>query len=511
MAWILPSGSLLQAADEKVVAVTFDKLQPVLQKRCGSCHGRNEPRSGLDLTNLAGLKAGSESGPVVVSGKPELSLLYLTAAHIDGPTMPPGKERIPSSELQLFHDWIIGGLQERGGTSPSASMTETASDKLPQQVPVTPLIRPTATTALAIDPQGKLIAVSGIRQVVLLDARTYQPVTAFPFPEGEVFALKFSHDGEWLVTGGGLSAASGKVVIFDVASGKRLLETPEDRDSVLCVDITADRQTIAWSGPWRTVKVMNVPSQTVALTLTGPTDWVLSVALSPDGRLVAASDRFGGVRIWNAATGKEFWNLRGHTGAVPQLVWSPKSDHLLTVGEDESARLWDLHTGDQAAAWELALGGLRAADWHATNVIAVGGRNNRALLLDPHGNTLTELPLSDEVTKIAFSSDGARVLIADAAGRIAPFEVSNGQLTGAFSLPVSQPVARVEVPWPTRTRPIRSVASSAKPKSTASPEAELLEAVLEAEAAVRSTEESLAKLRATAERLRKILAESDAR
>ncbi len=509
--WMLSCASFMQAADEKVVAVTFDKLQPVLQKRCGSCHGRNEPRSGLDLTNLTGLKAGSESGPVVVSGKPELSLLYLTAAHLDGPKMPPGKERIPSSELQLFHDWIAGGLQERGGAVPSTAMNSAVPASLPALVAVTPLTRPTATTALAVDPRGKLIAVSGIQQVVLLDAKTHQPTTAFPFPEGEVFALKFSQDGEWLVAGGGLGAASGKVVIFEVATGKRILETPEERDSVLSIDITPDRQTLAWGGPWRTVKVLNVSSQKITATLSGPTDWVLSVCLSPDGRLVAGSDRFGGVRVWNIATGKEFWNLRGHTGAVPKVVWSPTSDQLLSVGEDGTARMWDLHTGEITSLCELKLGGLWAADWHASNVIAIGGRHRKGALLSSKGQTLFELPITDETTEIAFTADGSQVLLADAGGRITPFAVASGKPIEPFSLPLAAAatLARVEVPWPPRTRPVRNVPPQSK--STASPEDELLQAVLEAEEAVKTTEASLVKLRETAGRLRKILAERDPR
>src|SRR5262245_20696213 len=92
-----PGVPLSRAADpkpatekEKSAAVTFETLKPVLQKRCASCHGGSEPKGGLVLTTLAGLKAGSESGPIVVSGKPQESMLYLVTAHLDGPKMPPG-------------------------------------------------------------------------------------------------------------------------------------------------------------------------------------------------------------------------------------------------------------------------------------------------------------------------------------------------------------------------------------------------------------------------------------
>lgn len=508
---MLPPLSFVHAADEPEGVVTFDKLQTVLKKRCTSCHGGNEPRSGLDLTTLAGLKAGSESGPVVVAGKPEESLLYTLTAHLEGPKMPPGKDRIPSQEIKVFHDWIAGGMLERPGSKPkpkvpgSASENRLATDTHPTIVAVTPLKLPTALTALAVDPAGETIAVSGIQQVVLLDSQTHLPKKAFPFPEGDVFALKFSRDGSWLVAGGGRGGASGKVVLFEVATGKRILEAPEERDTVLCVDITADNKYLAWGGPWKTIKVLNISKENLVSTLAGPTDWVLSVGFSPDGRLVAGSDRFGGLRIWKVSDGKEFLNLRGHTGAVPKFVWSPNSDHLLSVGDDATARVWDLHTGEATATWELKLGGLWAADWHQSNVIAIGGRNKKAILLNPAGKLLHELTLKDEATKVVFTTDGSQLLVADAAGQITPFTVINGQPAKAFSLPIAEPLAQIDLPWPGRTRPVKEVRVTAV--ESVSAEDELLQAVQDAEESLKTAEAALVKLRESAARLRKSLSE----
>ena len=507
----LPLVSFVHAADEPDGVVTFDKLQTVLKKRCTSCHGGNEPRSGLDLTTLAGLKAGSESGPVAVPGKPEESLLYTLTAHLEGPKMPPGKDRIPSLEIKVFHDWIAGGMLERPGSKPKPKMSGSTSEASsttadrPTIVAVTPLKQATAITALAVNPAGDTIAVSGLQQVVLLDLQTHSPKKAFPFPEGEVFALKFSQDGNWLVAGGGRGGASGKVVILDVASGKRILETPEERDTVLSVDITADNKYLAWGGPWRTVKVLNIPKQKLVSTLTGPTDWVLSVGFSPDGRLIAGSDRFGGLRLWKVSDGKEFLNLRGHTGAVPKFVWSPNSDHLLSIGEDATARVWDLHTGNATSTWELKLGGLWAADWHPSNVIALGGRDKRAILLNPEGKQLYELTLKDEATRVVFIPDGSQLLVADAAGQITPVAVSTGQAAKAFSLPIAETLAQVDLPWPGRTRPIKEVSVTAV--KSVSAEEELLQAVEDAEESLKTAEAALVKLRESAARLRKSLSE----
>lgn len=513
---LISNVSFGQVSNEKTAVVTFDKLLPVMKKRCGSCHGRNEAKAGLDLSTLVALKAGSDSGPVAIAGKPDESILYNVVAHVDGPKMPPGKERIQSSELKLFYDWIAGGMLERPSAQNQAMNNPESTESTPviptialsPIVSVTPLRRLTAVTALAISPRGETVAVSGVEQVVLLDFKTREPLRAFPFPEGEVFSLRFSRDGKWLVAGGGKGGASGKVVLFDATSGVRLLETPEDRDTVLSVDISPDSKRLAWGGPSRCVKVMNIDTKKLIATLTGPTDWILSVSFSPDGRLVAGSDRFGGLRVWSLHDSKEFMNLRGHTGAIPSVVWSPASDHLLSVGEDATVRIWDLHTSEQTSVWPLNIGGLWSVEWHKSDVIAVGGRNKNAVLVNSRGNKLHELPLEDEATKVSFTPDGSHVLIADAGGRITPFAVDAGTKSDSFSLPIAASVVRAEMPWPVRTRPVKEVSIPAsKRASTDSTEDGLLQAVIEAEEAVKRAEESLTKLRESAARLRQVLTE----
>jgi len=45
-------------------------------------------------------------GPAVIPGKAEKSLLYQAVSHTGELKMPPGKERLPQSELAILRDWI---------------------------------------------------------------------------------------------------------------------------------------------------------------------------------------------------------------------------------------------------------------------------------------------------------------------------------------------------------------------------------------------------------------------
>jgi mono/diheme cytochrome c family protein len=88
----------------------FEKdIQPLFQTRCGKCHSSKARKGGLDLSSMAGLKKGGESGePAVVKSLDE-SLLWIM---IDGGDMPPkGQPSLSAKEKQLIRKWIEGGAK----------------------------------------------------------------------------------------------------------------------------------------------------------------------------------------------------------------------------------------------------------------------------------------------------------------------------------------------------------------------------------------------------------------
>jgi len=59
------------------------KIRPILAKHCYQCHG-NDPdkvEKELVLTTAHGIRKGGQSGPVIVPGKPDKSLLILAIRH----------------------------------------------------------------------------------------------------------------------------------------------------------------------------------------------------------------------------------------------------------------------------------------------------------------------------------------------------------------------------------------------------------------------------------------------
>lgn len=101
-----PTGE--PAAPEPVVAgVSFQSdVLPILERSCVRCHGGMRREEGLDLRTYAAAVAGSVSGPVILPGNADGSLLVSMV--VDG-EMPRRAPRLPDEQIQILVDWVNQG------------------------------------------------------------------------------------------------------------------------------------------------------------------------------------------------------------------------------------------------------------------------------------------------------------------------------------------------------------------------------------------------------------------
>jgi mono/diheme cytochrome c family protein len=104
----ITAGLLLLArvplASESAVApdAHFEKaVQPIIVGRCLECHA-GDRKGGLDLRTAETLRAGGDSGAVVVPGEPDASLLY---EYVSTQEMPP-KSPLTADEIASIRTWI---------------------------------------------------------------------------------------------------------------------------------------------------------------------------------------------------------------------------------------------------------------------------------------------------------------------------------------------------------------------------------------------------------------------
>src|SRR5262249_60601727 len=77
------------------------------------------------------------------------------------------------------------------------------------------------------------------------------------------------------------------------------------------------------------------------LTLKDP-GWIGGVAISPDGRTLASGGSDRKVRLRDLATGKVQVTLEGHTNAVCAVAFDRSARLLATASHDGTAMLWDV-------------------------------------------------------------------------------------------------------------------------------------------------------------------------
>ncbi len=89
-----------------VSSVTWNGgIATMLMDSCGKCHGQTA-LGGLDMSSYAAVLAGGQSGPAIVPGDPDASLL------VDRQTVGGHPGQLGSNELKLIIEWIRAGAPE---------------------------------------------------------------------------------------------------------------------------------------------------------------------------------------------------------------------------------------------------------------------------------------------------------------------------------------------------------------------------------------------------------------
>lgn len=438
----------LGAADTPAPKITYDQhVQPILREHCFACHGSDKQRGGLAVHNYSALMQGGSSGSVVKPGDPDDSRFYLLMAHKEKPEMPPKAPRLEQAKLDLVRQWIAAGALENTGSKAIAAKpkTEVALSSIvrgrpsvppmpARPLPLEPVLKTAkanAVIALASSPWAPLIAVGGQKQVLLYNSDTLDLAGVLPFAEGVPHVLRFSRNGSLLLAGGGREGKSGKVVVWNVATGQRVIELGDETDAVLAADISADQSQVALGGPSKIVRVYSTRDGALLREIKKHTDWITALEYSPDGVLLATADRAGNMLVWEAFTGREYFSLRGHTAAIQGMSWRMDSNVLASISEDATLRLWEMENGNAIKSWAAHGGGSQAVQFTHDHRLVSCGRDRTAKTWDQNGAQQRAFgPLADVAIRCCFSHDGNRVIAGDWTGVVRVWDAKDGRAIG---------------------------------------------------------------------------------
>ena len=117
-----------QAAQPDAPAIKFfeQRIRPLFIERCHKCHSEKKQRGELRLDSLQALLNGGESGPSIVPGAPEKSLLIQAVQYREELKMPP-KKRLSDREIADLAAWVKMGAPWPGAAAGKAPAVKTAS------------------------------------------------------------------------------------------------------------------------------------------------------------------------------------------------------------------------------------------------------------------------------------------------------------------------------------------------------------------------------------------------
>src|ERR1043165_3231230 len=103
------AGRVLAAAPPSAEQLDFfeKQIRPLLADRCYECHSaEKKTKGGLALDTAEATRKGGDTGPALVAGDPEKSLLIEAVRYKNHDLQMPPKRQLAESEVKVLEEWV---------------------------------------------------------------------------------------------------------------------------------------------------------------------------------------------------------------------------------------------------------------------------------------------------------------------------------------------------------------------------------------------------------------------
>ena len=435
----------------------YRDVYPFLKANCISCHNKTTTKAGLNMETPELMIKGGDSGPSIVPGDSEKSILVEASIHTDDMEMPPPKNKtgavnLTKAEIATLRRWIDEGAKSSvqdtrkvvwqplaAGVDPIYTVSMTADGHLAacgrsNQISlydlttrslVGQIIDPdeadggahrALVNSLAFSPDGSRLASGSFREVKIWKREQTSASHRKEDPSLKLETSVLSADGTIIV---GLDSA-GAILILDAGKGSvlRKIEKAASGSSAL-LSLSPDASKVAvFSQNWN-LSVWDLKDGKLLLTRLSPdpgleknlTDAPAKLATAKkvpvqaltwtgDGTalIMGSDDKL--LRLWSLTDAEAAPKiLKGSNGAIAVLAPGATPDEIVTASADNKVRIWSLSKG--AATKEIAVAGvLTLAASPDGKQLATGGADGAVRLWDiATGKQSLELRTSVEAAK----------------------------------------------------------------------------------------------------------------
>jgi WD40 repeat protein len=241
--------------------------------------------------------------------------------------------------------------------------------------------------ALVYGPNGDFIVSAGDdRRVKIWDSETRTQPKILRGHESEIHSLALHAEGQLIAS----SSRDGTVLVWDRISGEirhRYIQHTQPNHQPTGIRSVAFHPTqsiLAMGGDDRLIRLADLATDEIIMTLEGHSHPIQSLAFSPDGRILASCAWHDRVRLWDVATGQLQTKLSGKLDDLRSLSFSADGRYLAGGGDNRQSQVWDVSTGQSIGILKNHAQAIQAVAFSRpdSNILATGSEDKTIQLWD---------------------------------------------------------------------------------------------------------------------------------
>ncbi|KAK5129321.1 pre-mRNA-splicing factor prp46 [Meristemomyces frigidus] len=188
---------------------------------------------------------------------------------------------------------------------------------------------------------------------------------------------------------------------------------------------TVRHQKPQWHPPWKLFRVIS-----------GHLGWVRALAMEPGNQWFASGAGDRTIKIWDLATGTLKLTLTGHISTVRGLAVSPRHPYLFSCAEDKMVKCWDLETNKVIRHYHGHLSGVYTLALHPTlDVLMTGGRDGVVRVWDMRTRSNIHVLSGHKgtVSSIVAQATDPQVISSSLDGTVRMYDLAAGKTSGVLT------------------------------------------------------------------------------